>query len=102
MLTVSVRVLSLLFISKCSTITLRHNQIIIYVSVHFNFGKNAGSVFAFTWMFERLCRSNRSYAFSGAWLRLRTFFIHLLREIVDQLSYPVIKINQNKKKDVRV
>lgn len=55
-----------LFISESGTIILRHKRIIIYVSVHFTFGKNACSVFTFTWMFERLCRSNRSHAFLGA------------------------------------
>lgn len=91
------RFFSLLFISECGKIILRHNRIIIYVSVHFTFVKNAGSAFAFTWMFERLCRSNWSYAFFGARLRLRTFFMYLLRELVGQPNDPVIKI---KKKDV--
>ena len=96
-LTVSTLIFLLLFISECGAIILRHNRIIIYVSAHFTFGKNACSAFEFTWMFERLCRSNRSYVFFGAQLRLRTFFMYLLRELVGQSNDPVIKI---KTKDV--
>ena len=43
---------------------------------------------------ERLRRSNRSYAFFGAWLRLCMAFMYLLREEVVRFNYPVIKINR--------
>ena len=46
-----------------------------FESVFLLFGKNVRSFLAFSYLCQKLCCSNRSCAFFGAQLRLRTFYV---------------------------
>lgn len=66
---------------------------IVYVSVRFAFGENVGSVFASTWMFEGLCRSDGGYAVFACGFGCELFHIFILKKVA-HLNYTVIKIKK--------
>jgi hypothetical protein len=70
-------------LTVCATITLQFKFLFGEKRAFFK-SKNAGSLFAHEQLENKFCRGNRCYAFFGALLRLRVFFIFRKKDVYEK------------------